>query len=159
MPAAPLAHPGVRFPPPFLFAGGLVAGLLLHRAVPLALIPGGPTPLSVGLGWLLVAFGLLLGAWAMFTFLGARTAILPHRPATGLVQTGPYRFSRNPMYVALGLVYAGLALWLNRLWPVLLLPVVYVLLYRLVVRREERYLEGAFGEAYAGYRRHVRRWL
>jgi len=159
MPDAPLPHPGVRFPPPFLFVGGFVAGLLLHRALPLALASGGPAPLSVWLGWAAVALGLVLGAWAMFTFLGARTAIIPHRPATEVVQTGPYRLSRNPMYVALGLVYVGLALWLNRLWPLLLLPLVYVLLYRLVVRREERYLKSAFGEAYGAYRRRVRRWV
>ncbi|MDX1421032.1 MAG: isoprenylcysteine carboxylmethyltransferase family protein [Rubricoccaceae bacterium] len=159
MPDAPLPHPGVRFPPPFLFAGGFVVGLLLHRVVPLPLVPGGPTPLSAWLGWALVALGLVVGAWAMATFVGARTAIFPHHPATEVVRSGPYRYSRNPMYVALGLVYAGLSLWLDRLWPLLVLPVVYVLLVALVVRREERYLAGAFGEDYDAYRRRVRRWL
>lgn len=155
----PPPHPGVRFPPPFLFVLGFVAGLGLDRALPLALIPGGPTVLSLGLGWGLVALGALLGGWAMLTFRAARTAILPFHPASRMVETGPYRFSRNPMYVALGLLYVGLALWLNKLGPVLLLPLVYVLLWRLVVQREERYLNGAFGEPYAAYRRRVRRWV
>jgi protein-S-isoprenylcysteine O-methyltransferase Ste14 len=149
----------VRFPPPFLFALGFAAGLGLHRAVPLPLLPDGPTALTVWLGWALVALGLVVLFWALFTFRAARTSVLPHRPARVVVEAGPYRFSRNPMYVGLGLLYLGLALWLDRLWPVLLLPLVYGLLWALVVRREERYLEAAFGEGYAAYRRRVRRWV
>jgi protein-S-isoprenylcysteine O-methyltransferase Ste14 len=154
-----LTSPGVRFPPPFLFVAGFLAGLGLNALLPFPLVPGGATPLSVFVGWGLVALALLLGAWAMFTFAGARTSILPHKPAAGVVEAGPYRYSRNPMYVALGLLYLGLALWLNVLWPVFLLPVVYVLLWSLVVEREERYLEEAFGETYVAYRSRVRRWL
>jgi protein-S-isoprenylcysteine O-methyltransferase Ste14 len=157
--AAPPDLPGIRFPPPFLFVLGFVGGLLLDAAVPLGLVPGDPSPLWAFVGWTLVALGLVLAGWAMFAFHGARTPIIPVRPTTALVEVGPYRFTRNPMYVGLGLVYLGLALWLDALWPVLLLPGVYVLLWRLVVRREERYLEGAFGEPYAAYRRRVRRWL
>lgn len=155
----PLQNPGVRLPPPFLFVGGFLAGLGLDGLLPLPLVPGGAVALGVFVGWCLVALGLLLLAWAMFTFLGAKTAIIPTQPASGIVEAGPYRFSRNPMYVGLGLLYVGLALWLNRLWPVLLLPVVYALLWSLVVAREERYLKGAFGETYAAYRARVRRWL
>jgi protein-S-isoprenylcysteine O-methyltransferase Ste14 len=155
----PLPHPGVRLPPPLLFVGGFAAGLGLHALVPLPLVPGDLPSLRAWPGWLAVALGLLVLGWALSTFYAERTAVFPHRPAATLVTSGPYRFSRNPMYVGLGLVYGGVALWLNALWPVLLLPAVYGLLWRLVVRREERYLAGAFGEAYAAYRRRVRRWL
>jgi protein-S-isoprenylcysteine O-methyltransferase Ste14 len=151
--------PGVRFPPPFLFVVGYVAGLGLHEVAPLALVPGGPTAFSVGLAWALVGLGAALIGWAMVTFAAARTAIIPNRPASQIVEAGPYRFSRNPMYVGLGLVYAGLALWLDRLWPLLLLPGVYAALWLLVVRREEAYLTSAFGETYEAYRRRIRRWL
>jgi protein-S-isoprenylcysteine O-methyltransferase Ste14 len=151
--------PGVRFPPPFLFALGFVAGLGLHAIAPLPLVPTGPTAFTVGLAWLLVVLSLMLLGWALLTFHAAQTAILPHRPASQVVEHGPYRYSRNPMYVGLGLLYLGLALWLNRLGLVLLLPVVYVALWFLVVRREEAYLSEAFGEDYEGYRRRVRRWL
>jgi protein-S-isoprenylcysteine O-methyltransferase Ste14 len=151
--------PRIFFPPPLLFVAGFVTGLGLHTLAPLGLIPGGPTASSAALAWALVGLGLGVLAWAMTTFARARTAILPHRPASQVVEKGPYWYSRNPMYVGMGLLYLGLALWLDRLWPVLLLPVVYALLWRLVVRREEAYLTSAFEGEYEGYRRRVRRWL
>ncbi len=156
---APLPHPGVRFPPPFLFVLGFLVGLLLDRVFPLVLLPGGPVPLRAGIGWALVALGLGLVVWAGATFRAAQTAIFPNRPASAIVEAGPYKYSRNPMYVGMGLLYVGLALWQNMLWPLVVLPLVYAALWALVVRREERYLAGAFGDAYAGYRRRVRRWL
>jgi protein-S-isoprenylcysteine O-methyltransferase Ste14 len=80
-------------------------------------------------------------------------------PAATLVQHGPYRFSRNPMYVGLTLSYIGLALTLNTWWPLVLLPLVLLLLFRLVVQKEERHLSEKFGEAYEAYCRRVRRWV
>ncbi len=154
---APLPHPGVRFPPPLLFVAGFAAGALLHRYRPLGLpeaLAGRPA-----LAWTLVALGLGLVLWAMATFQRAHTAIIPNRPASEVVARGPYRFSRNPMYVGMSVAYAGLALWLGSLWPLLLLPVVLGVLYRTVIRREERYLTAAFGAPYAAYTRRVRRWL
>lgn len=153
-------HPGVRFPPPALFVAGFLAGLALDRwLVPLPLLPADAAP------WLAVAAGLAMAAalamiaWAMATFAVARTAIIPNRPATRLVQSGPYRLSRNPMYVALCLLYGSLAALLNVAWPVMLWPAVVAALYWFVIRREERYLAGAFGTEYADYRRRVGRWL
>ncbi len=150
-------HPGVKFPPPFLFAGGLGLGYLVHRSWPLPWVPGGIP--RFGLGWALVALGLALGAWGFITFLLARTAILPHHPASRLVYAGPYKFTRNPMYVGLTGVYLGVSTLIDSLWPMLLLPVVLGALYRWVIRREERYLAAEFGAAYDDYRRKVRRWL
>ena len=152
-------HPGVKFPPPFLFAGGLGLGYLLDRSWPWPWIPGGWTGLRFGFGWALVALGLGLGAWGFLTFLRARTAILPHHPASRLVYAGPYKFTRNPMYVGLTGVYLGVSTLIDSLWPLLLLPVVLGALYRFVIRREERYLAAEFGVAYNDYRRKVRRWL
>jgi protein-S-isoprenylcysteine O-methyltransferase Ste14 len=80
-------------------------------------------------------------------------------PTTALVAAGPFRFSRNPLYVALTLVYVALALLTNALWVlVLIVPVLFVTHYG-VVRREERYLEAKFGDAYRAYRSRVRRYL
>lgn len=151
--------PGVPFPPPFLFAIGFVAGLLLQRVWPLPLIPGGrPFPV-LPLAWTMVALGLALTTWALTLFRLARTSVMPNQPASTLVLKGPYRFSRNPMYAGLIVAYLGLALWRAALWPVLLLPLVLFLLWWAVIRKEELHLAEAFGRDYEEYRRRVRRWL
>jgi protein-S-isoprenylcysteine O-methyltransferase Ste14 len=153
-----LPHPGVRFPPPLLYAAAFFCGYLLQRAYPLEIVAGGARALTVA--------GLVLAAlWAAFmgaafaTFLRARTNILPNRPAVRLVTSGPYRLTRNPMYVSLVLLYAGGALLLNAWWPLLFLPLVVVAIDRLVIAREERYLLDAFGGHYDAYCRRVRRWI
>lgn len=151
--------PGVPFPPPFVFVLGFVAGLLLQRAWPLPLIPGGRPAVVLLLAWALLLLGGGLVAWALTLFWRARTAVMPNRPAASLVLEGPYRFSRNPMYTGLAGMYLGLALWLNALWPALLLPGVLLLLWKAVLSKEERYLSEAFGDEYADYRGRVRRWL
>lgn len=115
-----------------------------------------------GVGWIglaLIVVGVALGGWAMLAFRRAKTATIPFYPASALVQRGPYRFSRNPMYVALAVAYVGAALLLNTPWPLFLLPLVLVVLYATVIRPEERYLLSAFPEDYAAYRARVRRWL
>ncbi|MGH7662704.1 MAG: methyltransferase family protein [Gemmatimonadaceae bacterium] len=155
----PIANAGVRFPPPFLFAAGFIAGWLLHRSSPLEFIPREWQPASTVAGLLAAAAGLAFMLWAFATFLRHRTAVLPHRPASTLVRDGPYRYSRNPMYVGLTALYAGVAFVAHMLWPLILLPIVLLLLVLLVIRREERYLASAFGAEYEEYRGQVRRWL
>ncbi len=88
-----------------------------------------------------------------------RTTIVPHHEVSALVTTGAYRFSRNPMYTGLALAYSGGALLAGSWWPLANLPVVLLLVRRLVIDPEERYLSVRFGEVYADYRRRVRRWL
>lgn len=154
----PPADPGVRFPPPLLFVAGFLAGWLLHRVYALPVLPASSASREP-LGLVLVLAGLAIILWAFVTFLRARTAIIPNRPAARLVTSGPYRFSRNPMYTGLSLAYLGLTLVVNSAWPLLLLPLVVVALIALVIQREETYLLGAFGEEYAAYSRRVRRWL
>lgn len=156
--SAPLANAGVRFPPPLLFVSGIAAGWAIDRFVhPL------PIPLAAGtafvLGVALTAAGLGLMAWGILTFRAAKTAILPHRSASGIVTHGPYRFTRNPMYVGMTVVYLGLSLLVRSVWPLLLLPVVIAMLVHLVIRREEAYLVSAFRDEYDAYRGRVRRWL
>jgi protein-S-isoprenylcysteine O-methyltransferase Ste14 len=148
------AGPGVRFPPPFLFALGFLLGLGLDR-----MIPWRSSPRLELVGALLIAAGLALAASGAWTFFRARTAIIPHKPASRLVIRGPYRFTRNPMYVGLTTTYVGIALAIHRLWPLAVLPLVLAALVRFVVRREEAYLSSKFGRDYDDYRRTVRRWL
>lgn len=154
----PPASAGVRFPPPVLFVAGLLAGWVIDRyvrALPLTQSPGAlvmPAVAVIGL-----ALGLMISG--VLTFRRAGTAIIPHLPASRLVQWGPYRFTRNPMYTGLTLVYIGVSALLNSGWPLLLLPLVLFTLTRLVIRREEAYLHSAFGAEYDAYRSRVRRWL
>jgi protein-S-isoprenylcysteine O-methyltransferase Ste14 len=153
--------PGVRFPPPTLFAAGFVLAWLLETRVARVRLVGGtasPLPLEVA-GVLLGAAGLALVGWGLVTFRRARTGIYPTQSASRVVDAGPYRFTRNPMYVGMTLLYVGLALAANTAWPFVLLPAVLWALHALVIRREERYLRAAFGEAYDAYCRRVRRWL
>ncbi|CAA9468084.1 MAG: hypothetical protein AVDCRST_MAG65-497 [uncultured Solirubrobacteraceae bacterium] len=149
-------HAGVPVPPPLIYAAGYLVGLGLQRALPLSQPPAGA---ARPLGALLVAAGVALPA-AGITLFGRRgTSVLPVRPTTALVTSGPYRLTRNPMYVGFGLIHAGVALRRRETWPLLLLAPVLLAVDRIVIRREEPYLEGVFGDEYRRYRRRVRRWL
>jgi protein-S-isoprenylcysteine O-methyltransferase Ste14 len=153
------AGPDVRYPPPLLFALGIVAGWLLYQAFPLPLVGATARSAAALFGWLLVALGTGLAGWGLATLLGAGTPIRPNRPASTLVTHGPFRMSRNPMYLGLSLVYLGVTLLVNAAWIALLLPLVLAVLCLTVIRHEERYLAATFGIAYDEYRRRVRRWL
>jgi protein-S-isoprenylcysteine O-methyltransferase Ste14 len=137
----------------------ILGGWLLDRAVPLPAVPGGRSIWLTGLGWAFVAVGVAWLVWALATFFRARTAIYPNRPASVIVEHGPYRYSRNPMYVALAAMTIGIGLVANTLWILLLLPVALFLLVQLVIRREEAYLTAAFPDEYGAYRSRVRRWI
>jgi protein-S-isoprenylcysteine O-methyltransferase Ste14 len=159
MAAAPApSHAGVRFPPPVLYAAGLLAGRLLHARWPLPITGPAAWP-RVALALLCVAAWLALFLWSWAVFRRAHTTLIPNRPAAAFVTAGPYRFTRNPMYASLVALYLGVTLAMNSYWPALLLPLVVVALQRTVIAREERYLAGAFPAEYAAYRRRVRRWL
>lgn len=156
--AQPKDHPGVIAPPPFIFIGFLLAGWGLgdRLALPeLAMDDGWRKGLAVGL----IVAGLALEAWAGGLFKKAGTNVVPWSPSTALVIEGPYRFSRNPMYVGFALVYLGLALGLNSLLALILLIPCLILMTWGVIAREERYLQARFGQAYGDYRARVRRWL
>jgi protein-S-isoprenylcysteine O-methyltransferase Ste14 len=158
MAQAPLQNAGVRFPPPFIYLLGLLAAFLLNRAVPLWL--ANPEPRWMfRLGWAGTFAGILFSVWGVSTFRRHRTAITPFKPATTIVTVGPYRITRNPMYVGLIGVYVGASLLLDTWWAFALLPVVVLIIDRAVIRREERYLASAFAADYEAYRTRVRRWI
>jgi len=155
----PLSNAGVRFPPPFLFVIGFLAGWALDRYWrPLPLSPFAGSALRP-FGWSALALGVILGAWGMATFRRAKTAIHPGHSASQLVIHGPYRFTRNPMYTGLTMAYLGGSALLDSGWPIVVLPIVLVVLFRTVISREERYLTDAFGVEYTQYVASVRRWL
>jgi protein-S-isoprenylcysteine O-methyltransferase Ste14 len=149
------ATAGVIAPPPLIYGVPLLAGLLLDRWVPWPLVAERRT---VPGGLVLVLLGLV-ALPAILAFRRARTHPEPWKPTKALVTVGPYRYSRNPMYLGFTLCYAGIAIWQNSVWPLLALPVVIAVVRVGVIQREERYLEGLFGEDYRAYRAQVRRWL
>lgn len=156
------ATAGVVARPPLLYLAALVGGILLDRLIgwPGLSASLGLTP---GLGWAIGAGCFALGGtllfWAMGRFRAADTPVPTCSATRALVTDGPYRFSRNPIYLALTAIYLGLALALSSLGAgLLLLPLLLTMEFG-VVRREERYLERRFGEDYRLYRRRVRRWL
>lgn len=162
MTAPPTPHrPDIHVAPPLVFMAGFVAGFIVDRNIVRFRIVADPAAhQSIALaGLALMVAGLVLAFWAVMAFRRARTTILPFRAATAMVRDGPYGFSRNPMYVGMTLGYLGLAMVFNTVWPIMLLPVVLWALVKLVVQREEAYLEAVFGDAYRSYRRDVRRWL
>lgn len=151
--------PDVRFPPPILFVLSWLLTWWLNTRLEFLVTAAGAGGVQKTAGTGLVAAGLGVMAWAIATFASNRTSVMPTRPARQLVTSGPFRWSRNPMYVGLTLADAGLALFFNQAWPLVLLPLVLLVLVTFVVAREERYLRAAFGAAYDAYCRRVRRFI
>jgi len=149
-------NPGVVAPPPLIYLAGLLVGLRLDSWLPSRRLGAGATR---KLGGILTLGGLLLMREFFMTFRRAGTAIDPRRPASTLVTHGPYRFTRNPAYLGMALLYSGITLLRRAPWPLVTLPVVLGIVDRGVIAREERYLTERFGEPYSDYCTRVRRWL
>lgn len=145
---------GIPLFPPLIYVAAFLLGVVLEFPIP---TPDLPLPLAIGIGIVGVVVWVALDPAAMRTFRQAGTEVPPNRPTTALVRAGPYRVSRNPMYLGMLLLYAALALAFGVLWALALLPVVFLVLDRLVVPREEAYLERKFGDDYRAYRKQVRR--
>lgn len=149
-------HSGVFVPPPLLFLIVFLIGMLLQHVWPVHILP---PPSGRATGIVCIVAGVTLIVWSIQTFWRAGTSVVPVRPSTTIVTGGPFRFTRNPMYVALALLYLGVTFWLNMLWPLLLFPVLLFLVQFYVIAREDRYLERKFGEKYLQYKSTVRRWI
>jgi protein-S-isoprenylcysteine O-methyltransferase Ste14 len=154
--------PGVHIPPPLIVGGFLGAGLTLEHYVLGNVFPGGFGRFfgvlgSVGYALILIGIGISL--WCAFIYRKARTSILPHTADSHLLEIGPFRWSRNPIYLSMVLVFVGICLRFNM--PLALgfvVPTVFVLRYY-VIAREENYLGHRFGEPYLQYQQRVRRWI
>ena len=142
--------------PPFVYLGSIGLGLLVHWLWPLRLLP---PSLGVPLGVVVVLAAGALFLCAVRTFRKAGTPVPGNRPTAAIVRRGPYRFSRNPVYLAFTLFQIGLAAWVNSLALLLTLLPALALMTRVVIPREERYLESRFPAEYLPYKRAVRRWL
>jgi protein-S-isoprenylcysteine O-methyltransferase Ste14 len=149
-------NPGVRVPPPALYALAVLGGYLLNRRWPLPIADGVVVQMAA---WALIVVWLALTVSSIGTFRRSRTSIVPIRPATTLVIAGPYRFTRNPMYVGLAMLTVAIGLFMDSWWPIVLLLPVLLVVRVFVIAPEERYLERRFGADYVGYTQRVRRWL
>lgn len=149
----------VKFPPPLVYLGFLLTGLLLDRlsgrvpdfipVLPLIMVAGGIA--------LLAGVSVMFAGTSRFRQLGNN--LEPWKHANQIVSSGIYRFTRNPMYLGMTLLYLGLTLWFRSSWAVILLPVVVLVIRTQVIAREERYLAVKFGEEYLDYKARVRRWI
>lgn len=143
--------------PPAPYASAMLGGWWLDRqllAMPLdlgaAMIP---------LGWSAVVLGLALFAWTMWTFVRHRTTVNPYAGASALCTSGPFRFSRNPIYLGDWFILLGVSLLLGTVWPLLFAPLIWAMLRFGVIRHEEAHLEAKFGADYRAYKTRVRRWI
>lgn len=149
-------RPNVIAFPPLIYAVPLLAGLLLSWIAPANFALGA---WGQWLGWPLLILGGLLAVWGERSMKRAGTNVNPKLPATALVRAGPFRFTRNPLYLSLNCVYLGAGLIANALWALLAFPFLVALVHHGVILREEAYLERRFGEAYREYKAEVRRWI
>jgi protein-S-isoprenylcysteine O-methyltransferase Ste14 len=148
----------VRFPPPCVPLIALALGIALHLWVlPLRIPLEGA--LRYGLAVLLLAPGVFLVVAAVGLFRRTGQDPKPWLSTPEIISTGVYRFTRNPMYVSLGLLQAGIGVAMANGWVVLLVPVVWTVIYLIAIRHEEAYLEEKFGSRYTDYKASVRRWL
>jgi protein-S-isoprenylcysteine O-methyltransferase Ste14 len=142
--------------PPVVYLISLVSGTVIQLIVPLRLLP---VSVGVPLGISVVAVAIALFSYAVAKFRAAGTPVPARKPTTAIVRTGPYRFSRNPIYLAFSLFQLGIAIWVNSVWLVATLVGAVALIHSVVIPREEKYLERKFGAQYLDYKSSVRRWL
>ncbi len=149
---------GVAVVPPVPFVIGLPLGALIQFLWrPLPFFPD--TWIGHVTGWPLVVASIILVIWARQTMARSGVSLNVYKPTEGIIVSGPYGFTRNPMYLSMTLLYGGISLIINAVWPILFLPAVLAVVHYGVITREERYLERKFGQEYQSYRSSVRRWL
>ncbi|WP_019339693.1 methyltransferase family protein [Stutzerimonas stutzeri] len=143
-------------PPPLVYLTFIGCAWGLSTWVPLDL----PVhELAFYAGWVSITLGVVLMLWSALEMHRYRTTINPYGKPSSLLQSGPFRFSRNPIYLADTFIYCGVGLLLNSVWPWLLLPMLILCMQRTVIIHEEHLLLRLFGDDYRMYRRRVRRWI
>ena len=150
-------RPNVVIPPPIAWALAILAGLGVGWLYPLQFVPTSIPRAWVGGG--VFALGLALAIWAMVTIRRAGTQFDINKPTTTIVVNGPYRLTRNPIYIGMLLGQTGIAIGFDNLWVLGMLAPFYLVIRHGVVAREEAYLERKFGAVYLGYKSRVRRWV
>jgi len=142
--------------PPLVYLSALLIGSVIQFAAPLQFFP---RVLAAPLGGSLVVVAIVLLSSSVKKFRAAGTPVPASKPTTAIVRAGPYRFTRNPIYLAFSLLHLGIALWVNSVWLIATLVAAVALIHYVVIPREEQYLEGRFGGEYLEYKASARRWL
>jgi protein-S-isoprenylcysteine O-methyltransferase Ste14 len=142
--------------PPLVYLASIGLGSILEFAWPLPFLPHA---LATPLGIVLVVAAVIVFAGSVGKFRAAGTPVPGNKATTAIVRSGPYRFSRNPIYLAFSLLQLGIAIWINSLWLVATLIASVAVMACIVIPREEQYLERRFGAGYLDYKKSVRRWL
>jgi protein-S-isoprenylcysteine O-methyltransferase Ste14 len=142
--------------PPLVYLVSLISGAVIQISWPFPFLPGA---LAVPLGAPLVVVAIALFAYSFATFRAAGTPVPARLPTTRIVRAGPYRVSRNPIYLAFSLLQLGIAMWVNSVWLLATLVAAVALMHYFVIPIEEEYLERRFGAQYLDYKASVRRWL
>jgi protein-S-isoprenylcysteine O-methyltransferase Ste14 len=148
--------PNVRVHPPIIYAISILSGIGLNNLWPLSM----PFGLHGRLfGGIIIVAATLIAAWALLYFHRHDTDVRPDKPDRALITSGPYRFTRNPLYIVLTLAQITAAVWLDNLWILLLVVASVIVITRYAITREELYLEQLFGQEYLRYKQRVRRWF
>jgi protein-S-isoprenylcysteine O-methyltransferase Ste14 len=142
--------------PPIIYLGAALVGVLAQRVTPL---PGFGGEVAKVMGAILAIAALSLDLATFATFRKHKTTIMPNQAATNLITTGPFAWSRNPIYVANTALVLGAGLYFGNLWLVGLAFVAAVITQKLAIEREEQHLAAKFGAAWDSYAARVRRWI
>jgi protein-S-isoprenylcysteine O-methyltransferase Ste14 len=149
----------VHLPVPWVYVLVYLFGVALQALAPVPSPISASPDVTLAAGLVTFSLGAAIAGWGWVTFHRAGTTKTPGERSTHLVTWGPYRFSRNPMYVGMAIAYVGEALLLRHVWPVLLLPLVLAYVNWVVIPVEQSVLQDVFGEGYREYQARVRRWL
>jgi protein-S-isoprenylcysteine O-methyltransferase Ste14 len=151
-------NPRVYIPPPLFYVATFLLSVLLEKYVPLSRAFFQKS-IAQNLAVLFIFVGAMFILPAVLRFLKSKNTLATILPATSLQTTGIYAYTRNPMYLGLLCIYTGTAFILGNWWTFMFIPLVILAVTYAVIRKEEAYLERAFGEAYVTYRGKVRRWV
>jgi protein-S-isoprenylcysteine O-methyltransferase Ste14 len=148
--------PNVKIIPPLIYLAGIVIGFLATIWMPTKVVPNS---VAWAVGGILIFCGAVLAGSAVVKFKDVGTTVRPDRAASILVISGPYKITRNPMYLGMAVFYLGITLAGQSVWALILLPVVLTVIRRRAIEPEEAFLEKRFGANYLSYKGKVRRWL
>lgn len=151
-------HPGVYIPPPLIYVAFFFLSAALQKIMPLNNLFL-QTATATTAGWILLVAGMVIVVPALWKFIVSKNTVVTIKPASSLQTTGIYAITRNPMYLGLLLLYCGIGIFKGNWWTFMLIPLLIVAVQLYIIRKEERYLQRAFGNEYLQYKRKVRRWI